>query len=63
MNLEEQYKKLAPKTRTEKVLGFATDLLVSVGKEQATRVVKGQATKKIDAMFVKAAATAVKAAT
>lgn len=47
MNLEQQFTRLAPETKSKKAAKFAADILVSVGKEQARRLASDAATKQI----------------
>lgn len=57
MNLEQQYSRLtssAPKpTRISKVTKFVAGLMLDVGKEQLTRVVRAQATKSTNTAALK----------
>lgn len=56
MNLEQQYKKLTPPPKSSAAKKFVTDILVNVGKQQASKVVSDLATKQVaEAMKKKAA--------
>lgn len=49
MNLERQYKQLAPSTGGDKARKFAADLILNVGKQQATKVVNDIAAQQVSA--------------
>lgn len=54
MNLEQQYSRLTPQTRSQKTTKFVSEILFGVGKQQATRVANDQATKQINRAMKKA---------
>lgn len=47
MNLERQYSSLAPKTPTQQVTKFLTDILVGVGKQEVTKLAASAASQQI----------------
>lgn len=51
MNLERQYSTLAPPSGSAKAKKFVADLLLNVGKQQASKVVNDQASKQIARML------------
>lgn len=53
MNLEQQYGRMAPPTKTQAVKKFIAELMVSVGKQQATRIASEQAAKAIGSLLAK----------
>lgn len=48
MNLEQQFARLQPPSKTKQALGFVSDVLVSVGKQQVTKLATDQAAKLVE---------------
>lgn len=54
MNLEKQYKSLQPPTGAQRAKKFVADTLVNAGKQQATKAVSDQMSKRITRMLANA---------
>ena len=54
MNLEQQYQRLRPKTKSEKAKGFIKEQLLGIGKEQASRIAREESAKAIGSLLQKA---------
>lgn len=54
MNLEQQYNRLRPKTKSEKAKAWVAEQLLGIGKEQISRVAREETAKQIGNLLKKA---------
>jgi hypothetical protein len=62
MNLQQQLARLQPPSKKQQAMKFVTEILVNVGKQQATKFASDFATKQIEELLKKGAKAAVKEA-